>query len=300
VSDPRHRLAGAAMVGAAATLWGGWALVLRPAGLAPLQGAVLVLLVLALPAPAALARPEAFRDRGAVVALALLGLADAGNIALYFAAIARGPIGVAVLTHYLAPVLVTLAAPWVTGEPLSRRACWAAPLSLAGLALVLGRPADAPAVTAALGAGSALFYVVIVFAAQRAGRAFSPAAVTALHAVVSVAALLAVSGAAAIPPLGPGALRIAAGTLVCGIVASLLFYGGLGRVPAPVASALTYLEPVVAAGVGLVFFDERLGAAAVAGAAVVVASGLWVALERARDGSPVRRSGPGRSPPRGG
>jgi drug/metabolite transporter, DME family len=115
-----------------------------------------------------------------------------------------------------------------------------------------------------------------------------------------VAALLAVSGAAAIPPLGPGALRIAAGTLVCGIVASLLFYGGLGRVPAPVASALTYLEPVVAAGVGLVFFDERLGAAAVAGAAVVVASGLWVALERARDGSPVRRSGPGRSPPRGG
>jgi drug/metabolite transporter (DMT)-like permease len=243
------------MVATAATLWGGWVLVIRPSGLAPLAASMVVQLVLALPAPLTIRR-AAFRDRGAVAALVLLGLADAGNIALYFTALARGPVAVAVLTHYLAPVLVTLVAPVVLREPLSRRPLLATPLSLAGLALVLGRPEAAPAATAALGTASAGFYVVIVFAAKRAGRAFSPAAVTALHAVV------------------------AAATLALGIVASLLFYGGLGRVPSPVAAALTYLEPVSAAVVGWVAFGESLGPAAVAGAALVLGCGVWVALEK--------------------
>ncbi len=266
------------MVAAAAVLWGGWSLVLRPSGLAAPQSSLVVLLVLALPAPFVLRRAR-LRDRGAAMALVLLGLADAGNVVLYFAAIHRGPIAVAVLTHYLAPVLVALTAPWL-GEPRSPRALWAAPFSLLGLGLLVWRPGEeTPAVTAALGAGSAVFYAAVVFAARRAGRSWPPVAVTALHAVISAAVLLLLFGREALPPAGPAALRVAAGALVCGIAASLLFYGGLSRVASSVAGALTYLEPLSAAGVGALAFGERLGGSALWGAALIVACGVWVAFE---------------------
>src|SRR3990172_11458635 len=87
------RFLGAAMVATTATLWGGWAFVIRPSGLLPLQSALVVMLVLALPAPLVLLRDRTgFRDRGAVTALAILGVADAVNIALYFPALSRGPV----------------------------------------------------------------------------------------------------------------------------------------------------------------------------------------------------------------
>lgn len=273
-----ERLKGVALVAAAATLWGGWALVLRPAGLPAMQFAFTVLLVMAAPLPFTF-RAEPWRDRGAVAALVLLGAAEAANVVLYFAAIARGPVAVAVLTHYLTPLLVTLASPWVTGERASRRALLAAPVSLAGLALLVWQPgAGAPLVTAALGAGSAVFYAVIVFAARRAGRSFRPMEVTAWHALVSVALLLPL-GAQALPPATPATALVAAGALVCGVGGALLFYRGLVLVPPPVAGALTYLEPLTAAAVGWVAFGEAIGPAGLAGAALVLASGVAVALE---------------------
>jgi drug/metabolite transporter (DMT)-like permease len=277
-----RRLLGAAMVATTATLWGGWAFVIRPSGLLPLQSALVVMLVLALPAPIVLFRDRTgFRDRGAVTALAVLGVVDAANIALYFPALSRGPVAVATLTHYLAPVLVALFAALVPGERRSRRALAAAPLSLAGLLLVLGPPRSAPATTALLGGASAVAYAALIFAARRAARSFSPLAVTSLHAALSALLLLAVFGTGIVPPAGPGLFRVGAAALVLGIVASVLFYGGISRISAPVGSALTYLEPVSAAVIGALFMSEPLRPLAVAGAALVVGTGGWVALERA-------------------
>lgn len=280
---------GAALVAAAAALWGCWALFLRPSGLTGLQSSVVVLAVMAAPGPIVVRR-AALADRGATWALVLLALADAGNMALYFAALQRGPIAVAVLTHYLAPVLVALVAPAVAGDSRSRRAELAAPVSLAGLALLVWRPAVGfPMATAALGAGSALFYAVIVLAAKRAGRAYSPIAVTALHAPVSALVLLALFGRAAIPDAS-GAAPVAVGGAISGVLASVLFYSGLARVRAAVAGALTYIEPLAAAAVAWIAFGEALDPPAIAGAFVVLACGVWVALEPAAAVAPARSS----------
>jgi drug/metabolite transporter (DMT)-like permease len=279
-------------VATAAVLWGSWALVLGRGGLPPLQSALVVQAVLALPAPLVLLRERAaFADRGAVIALVLLGVADAGNIGLYFPALARGPVAVATLTHYLAPLLVALLAPLVPGERRSRRALAAAPLSILGLLLVLGAPGSAPATTALLGGASAVTYAAIVFAARRAARSFSPLALTSLHGVVSALLLLAAFGRGAVPPWGAGAAWVAGASLVLGIFASMLFYGGLARIPAPVGSALTYLEPVSAAAIAAIFMGQPLGAAAVAGAAIVVGAGAWVALEPAPLAAPAPDAG---------
>ena len=54
---------------------------------------------------------------------------------------------------------------------------------------------------------------------------------------------------------------------------------GLARVPAQMAGALTYLEPVAAAVAGAAVFGEHLGLASGAGAIAIVTGGIWVATE---------------------
>lgn len=269
------------MVALGAALWGCWSLFVRPAGLSGIQCAFLAQLFMALPAVLVFRR-EAFRDRRAVLALGVLALSDAANCALFFAAVQRGPVAVAVLTHYLAPLLIALAAPWVLRERRSPRALLGAPLTLAGLALLLGAPQGglADPWTAVLGAGSAVFYMANVLASKEAARAFSPMAITALHAPVSALALLLGFGRGALPPvLDARILYVAGGALLCGLVGNLLFNAGLRRIPTAAASALTYLEPLTAALVGQFVFGEALGLTGVVGGLVVLVSGVWVASE---------------------
>jgi drug/metabolite transporter (DMT)-like permease len=287
----RRTATSALLVAVAAVLWGLWPTVLRTAGLAAFQVALVVQVVQALPAPVMAWRERAaFRDRGAVWALVLFGVFDAAQCMLYFPALARGPVAVAALTHYLGPVLVALAAPFVPGERTSRRAMAAAPLSLLGLLLVMGPPRSAPVATALLGAGSAFFGAATLFTVRRAGRSFSPLAVGSLHAVLSAVLVLAATGRASIPPAGAGTVRVALAALVLGIGASVLFVRAVRSVPSAVASTITYVEPVTAAGLGALVLGEPLGAAALAGAAVVIGAGAWVAFEPAARGA--ARGGP--------
>ncbi len=277
------------LVALGATLWGCWPLFLRPAGLSGPQSALLVMAVMVLPSPFLLRR-EAFRDRRATLALAILGLSDATNAALFFAAVQRGPVTVAVLTHYLAPLLIALAAPWVLRERRSTRALLGAPLTLVGLALILGTPQGglADPWTALLGGGSAFFFMANVLASKEAARAFSPLAINSLHSIPSALLLLLFFGRGALPPaLDSSALQVAAGTLLCGIAGNSLFYSGLRHVPTATAGALTYLEPLTAALVGVLVFGEALGPLGLLGGVVVLVSGAWVASESRAPAQPV-------------
>lgn len=277
----RGVMLGYAQVAAAAILWGGWALFLRPAGLAGPASAFVALMVMALPGPFVF-RKEALRDRRATLALAIFGLTDAANAALYFAALERGPVAIAVLTHYLAPLLVAFGAPRVLGEVRSRRALVGAPWMLGGLAVcLLSSGAAFSLSTALLGAGSALFYAANVLAAKWAVRAYAPLAVVALHAPISALVLLLATGGAAVPPADPRALALVAlGGMICGLGGNLLFNAGLWRISAQAAGVLTYLEPLAAVAVGHAAFGEGLSPASIAGAMLVITAGAWVAAER--------------------
>ncbi len=274
---------GHALVIAAAVLWGGWVLFLRPAGLEGSMAALIALFVMSLPSPFFLPRIRQ-ADRAAVWALISLGVADALNAALFFSALRRGPIAVAVLTHYLGPLLVALLAPWVLGEPRSKRVLIAGPMVLLGLALVV-RPASgilssSTLITAGLGSASALFFAATILSAKRAGRAFAPLAVTSLHSPISVLVLVLVSGGEAVPTtLSPQVLTAAAGGAVCGLFANTLFNMGLRHIRAQAASVLIYLEPISAAVLGVLVFGESIGWLGLVGGALAVAAGVWVALE---------------------
>jgi lipopolysaccharide transport system permease protein len=148
------------------------------------------LLVMAGPLPFVVRRAP-FADRGAVLALLVLGVADAGSVGFYFAAIDRGPVAVAVLSHYLAPILVTLAAPLLLGERRSRRALTAAVISLFGIGLLVWHPGEQMAlVTAGLGAASAVFYALFVFAGLLPWIYFSNAVLSSGGSLVASAGLV--------------------------------------------------------------------------------------------------------------
>jgi drug/metabolite transporter (DMT)-like permease len=271
---------GGLLVAAAASLWGLWPLWVRhgPGGAA----AAAVAYTVAGLAGAPLAWREGrgrTRPARAWALLALLGVVDALNALLYFRALAEGAVAHGVLAHYLAPVLVALAAPRLLGEPRAARTPLALALALGGTAVLLFSTPGASASAAAarhaflFGAASALFYAGSVLLSKRLASDFGDAELLAWHVLLGGLLVAAVSW-----PLGPPAELIwpAAGSVVSGLGAGLLYYAGLRRIAAERAAILSYLEPVAAVLCGWLAFGEAPGLGALAGGALVVAGGAIV------------------------
>ncbi len=276
---------GMVQVAAAAALWGTWSLFLRPASLPATVTAPLVIGLVGLFAwPAARAEPRVTLDRAARRWVALGAALEAINVVTFFGAMSVTTNAVAVLTHYLAPVLVAVFAPWVEGQRVPR-ARPAALLAITGLTLVL-RPWSAesnPRVVlgATLGLVSALAYAGNVFVLRRTADAMGPA--RAQRARCLLAAVLLAPGIAFGPPAAWSARALGLvilGALVPGAIAGLLFARGLLRAGAARASVLTYLEPLVSVLLGVLVWGEPAGAWTALGALLVIAAGALVSVAR--------------------
>ncbi len=281
---------GIVMVMGAAASWGTYSLFLRPTGLpgtvtAPLLFALVVLVSL----PFALRGPRSVWDRRTVLLLLANGVFDALNILAFFGAIATTTIAIAVLTHYLAPVLIALAAPHL--ERTSARGTRpAAAVALVGLAIVLEpwhAPADGAALGALLGAASAICYAGNTFVLRQLGPCIGALRAVAYHSVIS-GVLLAPLLLLEHPPIEATdvALLAAAATLLS-VLSVVVFMRGLARIGSALASVLTYVEPLVAVAIGVLVWGEPLSPFAIVGGALVLGAGLAV----------VRAARPTREPP---
>jgi drug/metabolite transporter (DMT)-like permease len=236
--------------------------------------------------------PFVLRDRVAVRAdarawmlLVWLGIGDAMNVILFFAAYQKTSISVAVLTHYLTPLLVALAAPFVLRERTSMRTLAAVGVSFMGLVLLLS-PWNAVRggtwLGAAYGAGSAVFYASNVLVNKGLTRTFSASELMFFHGLVATPLL------AAFVPSGewhadPQAVTIVAlGSIGPGALGGLVFTWGLRRIAASHASTLTLLEPLVAMMIAAAVYGERLGLVGLLGAAFILTGA--VAVMRGEDG----------------
>lgn len=293
-----------AAVALAACAWGTWGLAIRHTealGSMPttLESTIVMAVITLVSGLASLrdriARPAPWRARACV---AWLGVSDAMNVLLFFAAY-KLTIAVAVLTHYLTPIFVALAAPLLLGERMTRRTALAIGVSFAGLALMLLPTGAAGAVwaSAALGAGSAVFYASNVVTNKFVVDTFSTSETMFWHGVVATPFLAATVPPSAWSAMNPHAASfLALASVGPGALAGLLFVWGLRKMPAAHASTLTLLEPVVSIVSGAALLGEPFGARSVAGGALILAGSLMVMTAPVSAGPSSRSTRPGTSP----
>ena len=275
-------LSGVLMVTIAAASWGTWSLFLRPTGLPSTVTSPLIFLVMALATfPLALREKRAVWDRRAVGLLLANTVFDALNLITFFAAMEYTTVAIAVITHYLAPILIALAAPRVEGTK-TPGAPLAALIALAGLGIML-EPwrggGSGVLIGAALGATSAVCYMGNVFVTRRLAQQVGPAHAMSYHSALAGVLLLpfAVSGFATVSWFDLGLLSAGAATI--GGMSGVVFIRGLTRIGAARSAVLTFAEPLVAVAVGALVWDEPLRPLAAAGGALVLAAGIHVARQ---------------------
>ena len=211
----------------------------------------------------------------------------------YFVAIARLPVGVALLLEFTGPVLVALWVHLVQRQRLGRSLWLALALALGGLALVAeiwdGLSFDAVGVLAGFGAAVSLATYYVAGKNMLSGRdtvsvAFWAFVVAAIFWSIAKPWWSVSWSELATDVTLPGGLELTttSGVLVTWVVLLgtvapfLLVVGALRRLPAAEAGVIGMIEPVLAGAVAWVWLEEALSAVQVAGSLVVIA-GILVA-----------------------
>ncbi len=284
------RYRGAILVVAGASLWGCLGAFFRtadkmgaPSAAAEAFVVFVAMAVVAAPFAARAATTVRF-DLGVWGRLMMLGACEAGSFLSYAAAMQKTTLAVASLTHYVAPVLVCMAAPWILQERVSPRAKVALPVCLAGLVLLCApwRGGEAAQWTGAmLGLLSAVFFAANLMLTKGLARHVPPTIIVAFPKPFALLVLAAFLDARALSMAPSAYVVLAVGGIVAGAFACALFYAGISQVTATNASLLCLVEPIVATAIGALLFGEGLRASSALGAVLVV-SGAAIAVTRGR------------------
>jgi drug/metabolite transporter (DMT)-like permease len=239
----------------------------------------------------ALTRPDVLRvPLRELPFLAFFGVAGVAFVQwLYFVAIHRLPIGIALLIQYVAPLLVALYARFVLHEHVRRRVWFALVLALAGLSLIVQvwsgeLDLDAVGVAASLGAAGA--YAVYVLTAERGVRRRDPVSLSCYGFLFAAAFWLVVQPLWRFPAgrvddevslLGnldrfdaPVWLLMLFVVVVGTMVTFGLIVASLRHISATRVGIVAMLEPVAAALVAYLWLGESLGTAELTGGAIVL------------------------------
>jgi drug/metabolite transporter (DMT)-like permease len=225
--------------------------------------------------------------RGRELWLRLMTLGVVNN-ALPWAAVAwaqqRLPSGLTGLLMAIVPTSTLLVAAVVGLERITPRRLVGLLLALGGVAVIVGGDVEQP------GRVLAVLAVVLATLGYASGAVFAKSQVSGrappltiatgqvlCAAVITVPAAWLVEGRPAVGSLTPTTLGAVAllGALGTGL-AFLVFYVLVDRVGATNATLTTYLIPIVAVAAGTLLLDERLGASALAGGALILV-GIWLA-----------------------
>ena len=207
--------------------------------------------------------------RGGYLIAVLFGLAlGAMNLSLYLA-LDRIPLGVAVTLEFVGPLGVAVAGSRRLLDLLWAVLAAAGILLLAPLDFLGGSDLDPVGVALALLAG--LFWASYILLSARTGSAFPGGTGLVIALCVATVALLPVGIA------GGGAALLDPWLLLAGFAVAMLSSAipysfeleALRKLPARVFGVLMSLEPAVAALIGFVVLDERLGGRAIAAIVLV-------------------------------
>ncbi len=224
----------------------------------------------------AVARPDLRRPPVEIAWLGVFGAELAAMNLVFYEAIQRIPLGVAVTVEFLGPLSVAL-----LGSRRLRDVLWVL-LAGAGIAIFAGLPANgglAPlGLLFALLAGAA--WAGYIFTAQRVGRAWAGSQGLAAGMLAS-AVLLAPAGIGGAEAVSPGsALTVAALGVLSAALPFSLEMSALRRLTARAYGVLASLEPAIATIVGVVALGQRLRPSEALATLLVVTASVGATMER--------------------
>jgi S-adenosylmethionine uptake transporter len=245
-----------------------------------LRGVLTTLMMLALAAALGQAR---FRiPRGDWPPLAGRTLCEIGAAVLFLTALVNMPIANATAILSALPLVVTLAAAMFLGEPLGWRRMSAVAVGFAGVMLIVQPGTDGFTIWSLM----ALASVFLITGRDLLTRRLSAGVSSLGVAVITAAAVGVFGGVASLgqpwAPVGPREAALLGGASLF-IIGGYLFSIMVMRVgEVGVVAPFRYTGIVFALVVGLLFFGEWPNALALAGAGIVVATGVYTILRERR------------------
>ncbi|WP_454049010.1 EamA family transporter [Cellulomonas sp. Marseille-Q8402] len=221
------------------------------------------------------------RTRGAWAAVVLYGVAMAAMNVLFYAALDRLPLGVAVTLEFCGPLAVAAVAS-------AGRTRLLPALALVGVLLVVGRPdGGVDPVGVLLGLGAAAAFGGYTALAGRVGAGSSGLGDLALSVAVG-AVLLSPAQVAQAPEVTATQLPVLVLSGVLGVaLAFSLDLQAVRLAGTRVVGTLFAVDPAMGAVVGAVLLGDRLPAAALGGIALVVLAGAGAVWSAGRRPAPV-------------
>lgn len=208
--------------------------------------------------------------RGAAVALATL---------CFFLGVMAMPLADATAIQFTSPILTALLAPLVLGERTHRTTWVATLLAFAGVLVVL-RPNLIEIGLAAFFPIGAAFGMSWLMMFNRMTAGAAPVMVMQFL-LAAVAAPLLVAAAVVFHfagyPIGRPSPEVVAKCLAVAVFATLghtLIFAAVARASASVVAPMTYVQLLVAAGLGWAWFGDSADSATFGGAALIIAGGL--------------------------
>lgn len=212
------------------------------------------------------------------------GVCAAGATLCFFSAIFVMPLAEAMALSFVSPVVTALLSKPLLREQV-RPAVWlASPLALVGVALVLRPNLAEVGWIAVLPLASATFFSLMVIANRASAGSGTPLAMQAYLAAVAAPVLVAAAsighasgapGLAVAPPDWTVALRCAL-VAVTASTAHYLIYLGTTRAGAATIAPTSYVQMIVAGGLGWWWFGDVPDPASLAGAGVIIGAGLFL------------------------
>jgi drug/metabolite transporter (DMT)-like permease len=201
----------------------------------------------------------------------LIGFVSLLNTFSYFYAFKNTTIANAVLTHYIAPVIVAFAAPFFLKEKITRNIIFALIIASIGLWVMLNGFTLKEGHTAGIIAGifSGFAYAAIIILLRIYSKDFNPLVMIFFVNIVIALMLL--------PFIREFPLYALWSFLLMGVVhstiAPILYFKGLQSVTANKTAVLGYLEPVMAIILSIIFLSEMPGFNSIAGGILIIFSG---------------------------
>ena len=214
--------------------------------------------------------------------LFLSGAAMAVNWILLFQAYQYTSISAATLSYYFAPVLVTLACPFLFREKLTQKQLLCFLMSTIGVLLITGVPdltnPSRDTIGILLGLGAACFYATVILLNKfiRKVDGISRTFLQFLAAILVLFPYVAATGGFHLGNLQPlGWLNL----LIIGLfhtgITYCLYFTSLKSLPGQEAAILSYVDPLVAVLVSVTILGEAITLPQIIGAILILGFALW-------------------------